>query len=132
MSNPEFVLAQFEIGDDAKGLARAAAYIAAQVAGGKATKLVASSVYTRQSGAAFLVLLLGTNSTVGGGTLGTVLSADQEIGESVLGLSALATELNALYVGGGSPAVPALTHVQSFQVFPRQAGIAFASVVLSN
>lgn len=132
MSNPEFVVAQFEIGEDYKGLARAASYVATQVSTGKATKIVASTVYTRASGSAFLVLLLGTNSVAGGGSLGTVLTAQQEIGESNIGLTTLASQLNALYVGGGSPAVPALTHVQSFNVKERQSAIAFAYVVLSN
>ena len=50
MSNPEFVVAQFEIGEDYKGLARAASYVATQVSTGKASKIVASTVYTRASG----------------------------------------------------------------------------------
>jgi hypothetical protein len=132
MSNPEFVLAQFEIGDDAKGLARAATYLALQISTGKATKLVASTVYSRASGAAFLVLLLGTASSAGGGTLGTVSSLEAEIGESNIGLTSFAAAANVLYTGGGSPALPVLAHVQSFQVYARQSAIAFASIVLSN
>jgi len=127
MSSTNVVCAQFEIGDDSKGPARAAAFLLAQQYA-NANVLIASAVYTRESGTAFLVLVTAYGVTAGTHPSGgnTVFQAiEVEIEDAAKGLATFGSEvLAAAYAG--------LTYMVSFNVYRRESGIAFACAIMSN
>jgi len=125
MSSENVVCAQFEIGDDPKGLARAAAFLLAQQYA-NANVLIASAIYRRDSGTAFLVLVTGNTVVPGPGVSNDVFTAfEVEIEESAQGIPLLASKiLAAAYLGQ--------KYLLSFNVYRRESGVAFAACIMSN
>ncbi len=128
MASNNIVCAQFEIGEDSKGLARAAAFLLAQQYA-NTNELIASATYTREGGIAFLVLVLAgpTNTfvTVGPGTNTVFRAIEEEIEDQASGINELASAMLAAAYAG-------LTHLLSFHVYVRQSGIAYAVALMSN
>ena len=118
------VSAQFEIGDDSKGLSRATAFLLAQQYA-NSNVLVASATYTRESGTAFLVLVTANGITVGDGTNTEFRTVEVEIEDQAVGIAQLSSQILAAAYAG-------FNHIISFNVFKRDSGIAFAVAILSN
>jgi hypothetical protein len=124
MASVNIVCAQFEIEDDPSGLARASAFLLAQQYA-NANVLIASDVYARESGTAFLVLITGEGESIGPGTNTVFQVIEVEIEDDAGGLDLLQSQiLAAVYAG--------LTHILSFHVTVRDSGSAFAVVIMSN
>jgi hypothetical protein len=124
----DIVVNQFEVGNDAKGSARAAAWIQARLSGVSpaASKVLATARYDRETGASFLVIVMGTTSTAQQPSAhGTVAAVVAEI-ESA-GVASLATAMNAAEANS----VP-LTNLVSFTVASRKSGSAFATAIMST
>jgi energy-converting hydrogenase Eha subunit E len=122
-----FIVNQFEIGNDAKGSARAAAWIQLQLQGGFYEEVLGVARYDRESGAAFLVIIMGSsNTSVGQPTAdGTVGAITTEIESG--GVATLAAALNAAYALSVH-----LKNVVSFTVSRRESGSAYATVIISS
>lgn len=126
----DIVVNQFEIGNDAKGAARAAQWIQDRLNGVSpvATKVLATDTYARESGAVFLVIVMGSTATKYVGTSlanKTIAAIVAEIESS--GVATLASKMNAAEANS-----VALTNLVSFTVARRDSGSAYATAVMSN
>lgn len=124
------VVNQFEIGNDAKGAARAAQWIHDRIngAGGiTASTVLATATYDRETSARFLVIIMSSNVTVTSApsATGPVVAVTAEI-ESA-GAANLQTVMNAALAGSIN-----LTKLVSFTVNRRESGSCFATAILSN
>jgi hypothetical protein len=127
----DILVNQFEVENDSKGSARAAQWIQDRLAGAlglSATKVLAVARYDRESGAAFIVIIMGTTATKdNGASLANkevqAITAEIESG----GVANLAKALNA--AEGFSVS---LTNIISLTISRRESGSAFATVLMSN
>lgn len=131
----DIIVQQFEIENDAKGAPRAAAYIAAQLLSGAATKVLAVESYKRESGSAFLVIVMSTTmnkydgAAIGGDQQVVAVTAEIESG----GAANFAKALNAAVsnFAAGSPPFP-LTNFVSLNINRRDGGSAYATAILAS
>ena len=131
----DIIVQQFEIQSDAKGASRAAAYIAAQLLSGAATKVLAIETYSRESGSEFMVIVMATNmnryagASLGGDQQVVAVTAEIESG----GAANFAKALNAAVsnYASGSPAIP-LTVFVSLNIARRNSGSAYATAILAS
>lgn len=131
----DILVQQFEIENDAKGASRAAAYIEAQLLSGAATKVLAVESYKRESGSAFLVIVMATTmskytgTAIGGDQQVVAVTAEIESG----GAANFAKALNAAVsnFAAGSPPFP-LTNFVSLNINYRNAGSAYATAILAS
>lgn len=131
----DIIVQQFEIESDAKGASRAAAYIAAQLLSGAATKVLSMESYSRESGSTFLVIVMATNmnkyagAAIGGDQQVVAVTAEIESG----GAANFAKLLNAAVsnYASGSPAIP-LTNWIGMTIARRQSGSAYATAILAS
>jgi hypothetical protein len=131
----DIIVQQFEIQSDAKGAARAAAYIAAQLLSGAATKVLAIETYSRESGSEFMVVVMATTmnkyvgAAIGGDQQVVAVTAEIESG----GVINFAKALNAAVsnFAAGSPPFP-LTNFISLNIARRNSGSAYATAILAS
>jgi hypothetical protein len=115
------VCQQFNVSTPA-GVAQVAAFILAQQYANSNTVL-ATTTYTH-SGTAYMIVLVGSSITVGPGT-NTVFKTIEANISTPAGVQVLVSQmLTAAYAG--------MAHLLVFNVFEREAGSAFAVVVMSN
>ncbi len=132
----DIVVRQFEIESDAKGSARAAAQLAADVLAGTAEYVLAIGTYKRESGSAFLVVI--TSAGAMQPLLGTALTGDQNIVAVTAeiesgGAANFAAALNAAvasYLHDSPPT--ALTKFVSLSINVRSGGSAYATAILAS
>ncbi len=132
----DIVVRQFEIESDAKGSARAAAQLAADILAGIAEYVLAVGTYKRESGSAFIVVVTSAGAMTPLGATGltgdqNVIAVTAEIESG--GAANFAAALNAAVANVAHDSPPtALTKFVSLTINSRTSGSSFATAILAS